>query len=111
MPLPLIGLTKKIRSLKEIGSCVLSSQKDFKMPKAVIENTEVYQLKSDIVGDIFEITVLEQEDDSNEPLPVIYLTDANNSLGTGCDAANLLMLGGEIPQALLVGIGYPLEGF
>ena len=80
------------------------------MPKAVIENTEVYQLKSDIVGDIFEITVLEPEDVSNEPLPVIYLTDANNSLGTGCDAANLLMLGGEIPQALLVGIGYPLEG-
>ena len=80
------------------------------MPKAVIENTEVYQLKSDVVGDIFEITVLEPEDVSNEPLQVIYLTDANNSLGTGCDAANLLMLGGEIPQVILVAIGYPLEG-
>ena len=80
------------------------------MPKAVIENTEVYQLKSDIVGDVFEITVMKPEDVSDQPLPVIYLTDANNSLGTGCDVANLLMLGGEIPQVILVAIGYPLGG-
>ena len=80
------------------------------MPKAIIENSEVYQLKSDIVGDVFEITVMKPEDASDEPLPVIYLTDANNSLGTGCDVANLLMLGGEIPQVILVAIGYPLGG-
>ena len=80
------------------------------MPKAIIENSEVYQLKSDIVGDIFEITVMKPEDSADEPLPVIYLTDANNSLGTGCDVANLLMLGGEIPQVILVAIGYPLGG-
>jgi len=80
------------------------------MIKAVIENTEVFQFKSDVVGDIFEITVMKPEDDSGEPLPVIYLTDANNSLGTGCDVANLLMLGGEIPQVILVAVGYPLGG-
>ena len=80
------------------------------MPKAVIENTEVYQLKSDVVGDIFEITVMKPENENNNPLPVIYLTDANNSLGTGCDVANLLMLGGEIPPVILVAVGYPLEG-
>ena len=80
------------------------------MPKAIIENTEVYKLKSDIVGDIFEITVMKPEDVSDEPLPVIYLTDANNSLGTGCDVVNLLMLGGEIPPVILVAIGYPLGG-
>ena len=80
------------------------------MPKAVIENTEVFQFKSDVVGDIFEITVMKPEDASDEPLPVIYLTDANNSLGTGCDIANLLMLGGEIPQVILVAVGYPLGG-
>ena len=80
------------------------------MPKAIIENTEVYKLKSDIVGDIFEITDIKPEDVSDEPLPVIYLTDANNSLGTGCDLVNLLMLGGEIPPVILVAVGYPLEG-
>ncbi len=80
------------------------------MPKANIENTEVYQLKSDIVGDTFEITVMKPEEVPDEPLPVIYLTDANNSLGIGCDVANLLMLGGEIPPVILVAIGYPLEG-
>ena len=80
------------------------------MPKAIIENTEVYQLKSEVVGDTFEITVMKPEDASDEPLPVIYLTDANNSLGTGCDVANLLMLGGEIPPIILVAIGYPLGG-
>tara|TARA_Y100001947_G_scaffold80270_1_gene67958 strand:- start:790 stop:1044 length:255 start_codon:yes stop_codon:yes gene_type:complete len=36
------------------------------MPKAVIENTEVYQLKSDIVGDVFEITVMKPEDAKTE---------------------------------------------
>ena len=80
------------------------------MPKAIIENTEVHKLKSDTVGDIFEITVMQPEDVSDEPLPVIYLTDANNSLGTGCDVVNLLMLGGEIPPVILVAVGYPLEG-
>ena len=75
------------------------------MPKAVIEYTEVYQLKSDIVGDTFEITVMKPEEVPDEPLPVIYLTDANNSLGIGCDVANLLMLGGEIPPVILVAIG------
>ena len=78
------------------------------MPKAVIENTEVYQLKSDVVGDIFEITVMKPENDSDDPLPVIYLTDANNSLGTGCDVTNLLMLGGEIPPVILVAVGLSL---
>ena len=48
------------------------------MPKAIIENTEVYKLKSDIVGDIFEITVMKPEDVSDEPLPVIYLMYKNH---------------------------------
>ena len=47
------------------------------MSKAIIENTEVYQLESQIVGDIFEITVMKPETNCDEPLPVIYLTDGN----------------------------------
>ena len=80
------------------------------MSKAIIENTEVYQLESQIVGDIFEITVMKPETNCDEPLPVIYLTDGNICLGTGCDVVNLLMLGGEIPPVILVAIGYPVGG-
>ncbi len=80
------------------------------MSKAVIENTEVFEIKSKIVDDIFQITVMKPEIDSEEQLPVVYLTDANTSLGSGCDIVNMLMLGGEIPPVILVGVGYPLAG-
>ena len=74
------------------------------MSKAVIENTEVFEIKSKIVDDIFQITVMKPEIDSEEQLPVVYLTDANTSLGSGCDIVNMLMLGGEIPPVILVGV-------
>ncbi len=80
------------------------------MLKAVIENTEVHQLRSHIVDDIFEITVMGPTNNSCQNLPVVYLTDANNSLGAACDIANTLMFGGEIPPILLVAIGYPIDG-
>ena len=52
------------------------------MSKAVIENTEVFEIKSKIVDDIFQITIMKPEIDSKELLPVVYLTDANTSAGT-----------------------------
>ena len=78
------------------------------MQKAIIENTQVFELISDIIGDIFQITVMEPSVDSEKPLPVVYITDANSMLGTACEAVNNMMLGGEIPPVLLVGVGYPV---
>ena len=80
------------------------------MRKAIIENTTVFDLPSEVVGDNFEITIMSPDVDSDEPLPAVYLSDANNMLGTACDAINNLMFGGEIPPILLVGVGYPIDG-
>jgi hypothetical protein len=42
-------------------------------------------------------------------LPVVYETDANFFFGTIANVVPLLVMGGEIPPVLTVGIGYPVE--
>ena len=48
---------------------------------------------------------------AQEPYPVIYLLDADGGMGLMTDMARALALGAEIPNALVVGIGYPVESF
>lgn len=40
------------------------------------------------------------------PLPVLYALDANGGFGTVVETARMMMLGNEIEQAIIVGIGY-----
>jgi len=56
----------------------------------------------------FEITVAGPPIEWPEPLPVVYSTDANFGIGFAVNAAIMLMMGGEIPPVLTVGIGYPV---
>jgi predicted alpha/beta superfamily hydrolase len=42
-----------------------------------------------------------------EPAPVVYSTDANLLFGTVANIVPVLVMGGEIPPVLTVGIGYP----
>jgi predicted alpha/beta superfamily hydrolase len=77
---------------------------------AQLPGTEVHLLESKVVGDTFEISVLLPPDGVEGPLPVIYCTDANIFFGAAANAVSLLTLGGGIPPALLVGVGYPSGG-
>jgi predicted alpha/beta superfamily hydrolase len=45
---------------------------------------------------------------SDEPLAVVFTTDANLSFPFMANLSDLLLLGGDIPQVLTVGIGYPV---
>tara|TARA_E500000178_G_C16870147_1_gene683958 strand:- start:41 stop:331 length:291 start_codon:yes stop_codon:yes gene_type:complete len=76
---------------------MLKKTRNSDMRKATIENTTVFDLPSEAVGDNFEITIMPSDVDSDEPLPAVYLIESNNMLGTVCDAVNNLMFGGEIP--------------
>lgn len=77
---------------------------------AQIPDTEVHLLESKEVADTFEISVLRPPEGIPGPFPVIYCTDANNCFGAAANIVSGMMLGGEIPPALLVGVGYPIGG-
>jgi len=74
-----------------------------------IPNTGVRFVSSDIVGDQFKIWVALPKNyaDTTKRYPVVYLLDANIFFGLVTDTARLLQYGEEIPEIVIVGIGYP----
>jgi hypothetical protein len=56
----------------------------------------------------FEISIQGPPAAGPEPLPVVYSTDANLAFGAVANVSAMLMMGGEIPPVLSVGIGYPV---
>ena len=76
----------------------------------VLPGTEVHTVHSDIMNFDFEISIQHPIADPGTPLPVVYATDANMGMGFTVDMTNMLILGGEIPPVLTVGIGYPVDG-
>lgn len=75
---------------------------------AVLHGTEVHRVHSDLMDFDFEITIQGPPIEWAEPLPVVYSTDANFGIGFAANAATMLLMGGEIPPVLTVGIGYPV---
>ena len=61
---------------------------------------------SDIVDFDFKIDVQGPPIDWPEPLPVVFATDANHTFGLAANANWMLLMGGEIPPTLTIGIGY-----
>jgi len=74
-----------------------------------ISNTELHIIFSEIVGDQFKICVALPKNyaDTMKRYPVVYLLDANIFFGLVTDTVRLLQFGHEIPELVLVGIGYP----
>jgi len=77
------------------------------MAKQTVPGTEVHIVHSDIMDFDFEISVQGPPIEWPEPLPVVYSTDANFGFGFAANLSWMLLLGGEIPPVLSVGIGYP----
>ena len=75
---------------------------------ALLPGATSYVVHSDIMDFDFEITVQGPPIEWPEPLPVVYATDANYGFGYAANVNWMLMMGGEIPPALAVGIGYPV---
>lgn len=75
---------------------------------AILHGAESHIVRSEIMDFDFEITVAGPPVEWPHPLPVVYSTDANFGIGFGVNAATMLLMGGEIPPVLTVGIGYPV---
>jgi len=78
---------------------------------SVLADTEVIDMASTAVGDDFRIFVARCHAPDNEGVPVVYVTDANGMFGMTVDIIRYLQLGRLLPGMLVVGIGYPVDGF
>jgi len=76
-----------------------------------ISNTEKHNIESKYVNDDFSISISLPKNyyDSDKIYPVLFLLDANIFYGLFTDTARLLQYGNEIPELIVVGIGYPNE--
>lgn len=73
-----------------------------------IPGSEVHELRSEAVGDNFEISIFAPPPGVAGPLPVVYCTDANNRIGTPAETVAILQMSAEIPPVRLVCVGYPV---
>lgn len=78
---------------------------------AVLANTEVRYLKSEVVGDEFKIFVAHPMValPPGKKAPVVYVLDANSNFGLVSDIVRGGSLAG-LPHAFVVGIGYRSDG-
>jgi len=81
---------------------------------ATILATHRRRVASDAVGETYQVDVALPEAwaaaRAPGPLPVVYVMDGNTTFGIAAQAARFLQNAGEMPAALVVGVGYELEG-
>ncbi len=76
-----------------------------------IMDTEARNLKSSNTNELYAlyISLPDSYSTSNTKYPVIFITDANQYFGMIEGIARGLQWGDEMPESIIVGIGYPLD--
>ena len=75
-----------------------------------LPNTDRYLLHSKEIDEMYRIDVaLPRGFQASEKYPVVYFTDSNLMFGLIQASTGLMQLGGEIPPAIFVGIGYDVD--
>jgi predicted alpha/beta superfamily hydrolase len=82
-------------------------------PPATIFHSEARSLTSAIVDQEYAISVWlpPSYEESNRTYPALYVLDANICFGLAADVVISLIFGGEIPEIILVGVGYPIKSY
>lgn len=82
-------------------------------PEATVFHSHARKLSSTVVGQDYRISVglPPSYDGSNTAYPVVYVLDENTSFGLASNAAVALMFGQEMPEVLIVGIGYDITSY
>ena len=82
-------------------------------PEATVFNSEVRRLTSSATGQTYQISVWFPPSyaDSDKSYPVLYLLDSNTLFGAAANLAMLLSWGGELPETIIVGIGYEIRSY
>ena len=96
------ALLTSVLLLGGLSPCPALAQKLIQIPKV-----ERFRLASKAVGDSFEIRVLLPPTIPGETtrFPVVYMTDVHNGFIIDDDAMRLMMIG-DVPRFIAVGIGY-----
>ena len=78
-----------------------------------LADTQSWIQVSEITGRTYEISVALPRDyaGSESTYPVLYAVDANGQFGTVVEASRNLSRSGEIPDLIVVGVGYPVGRF
>ena len=80
--------------------------------RASLAGARRFRLRSDQIGETFQIDVAlpTRAPPAGRPLAVAYVTDANSVFGIAAQAARFLQDGDGARPALVVGVGYCLDG-
>jgi predicted alpha/beta superfamily hydrolase len=81
-------------------------------PRATIPETIVRTITSRQVDQDFRISVALPYSYASQPArtyPTIYLLDANVYFGMVTELTRIMAVNGELPQTIVVGIGYPMD--
>ncbi|MDP6453800.1 MAG: alpha/beta hydrolase-fold protein [SAR202 cluster bacterium] len=78
--------------------------------QAVLPGTDFHLFTSAIADDEFEVLIapLRRADDQGKRYPVVYAPDANSTFAWIVHTAGTMMVGGELPEMIVVGIGHPI---
>ena len=80
------------------------------MPMNGLFEAEYRDLTSNAVGETFRIFVAKPGVvEPGKKYPVIYMLDGNAFFATAMEAQRMMAMGGEIPPAFVVGIGYAVD--
>jgi predicted alpha/beta superfamily hydrolase len=82
-------------------------------PPAAIFHSEARALESAAIGQEFSIPVWlpASYGETDRTYPVLYVLDANICFGLAADVVTSLLFGEEIPDIIVVGIGYPIKSY
>jgi predicted alpha/beta superfamily hydrolase len=82
-------------------------------PLVCLPNTAVHELASSLVNHTYRVFVALPPNypSSGKTYPVLYTLDANGSFAMIRDIVHALLLGPELPEMLVVGIGYPVDSY
>jgi predicted alpha/beta superfamily hydrolase len=82
-----------------------------KPPPVALPNSECRLFESSIVDDTFKLLISLPYDyeESNATYPVVYATDGGGAIFSLWNTADLMLLSGELPPLILVGISYDID--
>jgi predicted alpha/beta superfamily hydrolase len=72
-----------------------------------VRGAESFLLKARDIDQTFQIDVYAPPREPKKPLPVVYVTDASYGFGMVQQVISLMQVARELPQMVVVGVGYP----
>jgi len=74
----------------------------------VVRGAESFLLRARHIDQTFQIDIYAPQGEPKKPLPVVYITDASFGFGMVQQVVSLMQVARELPQMVVVGIGYPV---